>query len=46
MKILLSELPGGPSTLVLREVPEPTPGPGQVRIAVRADLGAHLAHER
>jgi len=36
MKILLSELPGGPSTLVLREVPEPTPGPGQVRIAVRA----------
>ena len=36
MKTLLSETPGGPATLVLREVPEPTPGPGQLRIAVRA----------
>jgi NADPH2:quinone reductase len=36
MKTLLSETPGGPATLVLREVPEPSPGPGQLRIAVRA----------
>lgn len=35
MKALLSELPGGPDTLVLREVPEPSPGRGQVRIVVR-----------
>jgi len=36
MKTLLSELPGGPATLVMREVPEPVPGAGQLRIAVRA----------
>ena len=35
MKALLSEVPGGPDSLVLREVPEPIPGPGQVRIALR-----------
>lgn len=35
MKALLSELPGGPDTLVLRDVPEPNPGRGQVRIVVR-----------
>jgi NADPH2:quinone reductase len=35
MKALLSETPGGPDSLVLRDVPEPTPGPGQVRIALR-----------
>ncbi len=35
MKALLSELPGGPDTLVLRDVPEPSPGRGQVRIAIR-----------
>lgn len=32
MKILLSEAPGGPETLVLRDVPPPEPGPGEVRI--------------
>jgi NADPH:quinone reductase len=36
MKALLSKTPGGPSSLVLEEVPDPQPGPGQVRIAVRA----------
>lgn len=35
MKALLSEAPGGPDTLLLREIPEPQPGKGQVRIAVR-----------
>lgn len=35
MKALLSEAPGGPDSLVLRDVPEPVPGPGQVRIALR-----------
>lgn len=35
MKSLLSEQPGGPDTLVLRDIPEPVPGPGQVRIAVK-----------
>lgn len=35
MKALLSESPGGPDSLVLREVPEPQPGRGQVRVAVR-----------
>ncbi|MBM4191594.1 MAG: NADPH:quinone oxidoreductase family protein [Gammaproteobacteria bacterium] len=35
MKALLSELPGGPDTLVLRDVPEPTPGRDEVRIVVR-----------
>src|SRR5882724_345620 len=36
MKALLSKHPGGPETLVLDEVPEPIPGSGEVRIAVRA----------
>jgi NADPH2:quinone reductase len=36
MKALLSRLPGGPETLTLEEVPEPFPGPGEVRVAVRA----------
>lgn len=36
MKALLSRRPGGPETLVLEEVAEPIPGPGEVRIAVRA----------
>lgn len=35
MKALLSEAPGTPDTLVLREIAEPIPGRGQVRIAVR-----------
>jgi NADPH2:quinone reductase len=36
MKALISRLPGGPETLVLQDLPDPVPGPGQVRIAVRA----------
>jgi NADPH2:quinone reductase len=36
MKALLSETPGGPDTLVLRELPTPQPGAGEVRIAVHA----------
>jgi len=36
MKALLSKTPGGPASLVVEEVPEPQPGPGQVRVAVRA----------
>ncbi len=36
MKALLSRQPGGPDTLTLDEIPEPIPGAGQVRIAVRA----------
>jgi NADPH2:quinone reductase len=36
MKALLSKHPGGPETLVLEDIPDPVPGAGQVRIAVRA----------
>lgn len=36
MKAILSTRPGGPDTLVISDLPEPEPGPGQVRIAVRA----------
>lgn len=36
MKALLSKVPGGPETLVLEEVPDPAPGRGEVRIAVKA----------
>jgi NADPH2:quinone reductase len=36
MKALLSKQSGGPETLVLDDVPEPVPGAGEVRIAVRA----------
>ncbi len=35
MKALLSESPGGPDRLVLRDVPEPSPARGQVRVCVR-----------
>jgi NADPH2:quinone reductase len=34
MKALLSNSPGGPESLVLGEIPEPTPAPGEIRIAV------------
>ena len=36
MKALLSKTPGGPDTLILEDVPEPAPGKGEVRIAVKA----------
>jgi NADPH2:quinone reductase len=36
MKALLSHKPGGPETLVLEEISDPTPGPGEVRVDVRA----------
>ena len=36
MKTLLSRAPGPAATLDLAEVPEPLPGPGEARIAVRA----------
>jgi NADPH2:quinone reductase len=36
MKALLSTAPGGPETLVLTDILEPRPGPGHLRIAVRA----------
>ena len=36
MKALLSRAPGPAATLELAEVPEPLPGPGEARIAVRA----------
>ena len=36
MKALLSKAPGGPDTLVLEDLPDPQPGPGEARIAVRA----------
>jgi NADPH2:quinone reductase len=36
MKALLSKAPGGPDTLVLDDIDEPTPGPGDVRVRVHA----------
>jgi len=36
MKALLSQQPGGPETLVLRDVADPTAGPGQLLVRVRA----------
>ncbi|TDR87966.1 NADPH:quinone oxidoreductase family protein [Enterovirga rhinocerotis] len=36
MKAIISNAPGGPATLVMTEVPEPVPGPGEVRIRVAA----------
>ncbi len=36
MKALLSVAPGGPDTLQLTDVPEPTPGPGELLVRVRA----------
>jgi NADPH2:quinone reductase len=36
MKAMLSKRAGGPETLELAELPDPTPGPGEVVIAVKA----------
>jgi len=36
MKAMMSHEPGGPETLKLTEIETPAPGPGQIRIAVRA----------
>jgi len=36
MKALLSHAPGGPETLRLEELPDPTPGPGELLVRVRA----------
>ncbi|MCC6479769.1 MAG: alcohol dehydrogenase catalytic domain-containing protein, partial [Sphingomonadaceae bacterium] len=36
MKALLSTVTGGPETLILGELPEPTAGPGQVVVAIKA----------
>ena len=36
MKTLRSHVVGGPSTLVLDDLPDPAPGPGQLQVRVRA----------
>ncbi len=36
MKALLSKAPGGPETLVLDDIDEPTPGANEVRVRVHA----------
>ena len=36
MKALLSHKPGGPESLVIEDIADPVPGPGQVLIKVRA----------
>ncbi len=36
MKAMLSKQAGGPDTLVLEELPDPKPGPGEVLLAVKA----------
>ncbi|MBI1364968.1 MAG: zinc-binding dehydrogenase [Alphaproteobacteria bacterium] len=36
MKSMMSAAAGGPETLILMETPTPEPGPGQIRVAVKA----------
>ena len=36
MKAMMSAEPGGPETLKLTDAPTPEPGPGQIRVAVKA----------
>ncbi|PMU65035.1 NADPH:quinone oxidoreductase, partial [Pseudomonas sp. GP01-A1] len=36
MKAMLSKTVGGPETLVLEELPDPTPAKGEVLLAVKA----------
>ena len=36
MRALLSDAPGGPGTLQLRELADPEPGPGELLVRVRA----------
>ena len=36
MRALISDAPGGPETLAIRDMPEPQPGPGEVLVAVKA----------
>ena len=36
MRAVLSKAPGGPETLVVEEIMDPTPGPGEVVIEVKA----------
>ncbi len=36
MRAVLSKVVGGPDTLVIEELPDPQPGPGEVRLRVRA----------
>src|SRR3954469_16688580 len=36
MRALLSEAPGGPETLTLRDIAKPAPGPGELLVRVRA----------
>src|ERR1700680_1187688 len=36
MKAMLSRAAGGPETLVLEELPDPRPGPGELLLAVKA----------
>src|SRR5258705_5910483 len=36
MKAMLSKRVGGPETLVLEELPDPRPGPGEVLLAIKA----------
>lgn len=36
MKAMMSAEPGGPDSLKLMEIPTPEPGPGQIRISVKA----------